>query len=360
MELNPEMFAKSLGMDLQEEERLQENITDLTGEGQPEPVEDGNTVEVEDLTLETSDSSLEGQEEGYQEDKGDVELTDESIFSALSERLGREVNSFEDLEVSSVENESDFASDRLKVINDYVKATGRTVEDYLATQSLDVSEMSDVEAIAKQIRLENPSLSKADVDAYVSHTYKLSEKDFTESERGFGKVQLARDAKGAKDYFNKIKDDFAQPMESSSMDKGISEEARTEWVSNMEGAVSDLEGIEFAINDNESFSYSFDEDTRSSLVDSNSNLDTFFDKYISEDGDWDYDSLNKDMFILNNFDNIVRSVANQYKGKGTEDIIQEIKNPSVSIDKRDASAPSKNPLEQMAAHILGNRNSLWG
>lgn len=39
------------------------------------------------------------------------------------------------------------------------------------------------------------------------------------------------------------------------------------------------------------------------------------------------------MFIRDNFEAIVRSVANQYRSKGTEQVINEIKNPSYKTEK---------------------------
>ena len=41
------------------------------------------------------------------------------------------------------------------------------------------------------------------------------------------------------------------------------------------------------------------------------------------------------MYILNNIDKIVRGVANQYRSKGTESVINEIKNPSFTQDKQE-------------------------
>ena len=52
------------------------------------------------------------------------------------------------------------------------------------------------------------------------------------------------------------------------------------------------------------------------------------DGYVDDNGNWDYDQLNTDMFILNNIDSIIKSVANHYKSQGTEEVVQELKNPS--------------------------------
>ena len=362
MEFNPEMFAKSLGQNLvTEDQATQDNVIDLTA---AETVD--NNIEGEAPAETSEDSSLTGGEAPEiidtpaDTDSPESVVNEEEVFKYLSERLGREVTSLDSFNQETPKvQEVNFASDRLKVINDFVEQTGRSVEDYMATQAMDVESMSATDAISKQLLIENPELSRAEVDAYIKHTYKQSEDDFTESERSFGKVQLMRDAKGAKDYFNKIKNDFAQPVAKEETQTAFDDGARKDWISTMEKNVNDLEGLSFQINDKEEFTYSFDDESRKGLVDHNSNLDNFFDKYTDKEGSWDFDKFNTDMFILSNFDKIIKSVANQYKGNGTEDVLNEITNPSFSPEKKDASDSKKSVLEQMAQQILGGNNSIW-
>ena len=85
----------------------------------------------------------------------------------------------------------------------------------------------------------------------------------------------------------------------------------------------------------------------------NSNLENFFDKYVDKSGDWNFDALNTDMYILNNIDKIVRGVANQYRSKGTESVINEIKNPSFTQDKQEAPAKQESTLDMLRRQILG-------
>ena len=69
--------------------------------------------------------------------KGEEISDDEVVLQYLSEKLGRDLSSFDDLNTPVSETESsDFASEQLRIINEYVKNTGRTVQDYLNTQSV--------------------------------------------------------------------------------------------------------------------------------------------------------------------------------------------------------------------------------
>ena len=167
-----------------------------------------------------------------------------------------------------------------------------------------------------------------------------------------GKVQLMKDAKAARDYFNEVKEEYAMPTESEN--SSISQKDREEWIGTMSAEVDDLDGISFAMNaQGEEFVYQLDDDARNEIKGYNSDLESFFDQYVDEGGNWDFDKLNTDMYILNNIDKIVRGVANQYRSKGTESVINEIKNPSFAQDKQDAPQKQQTTLDMLRKQILG-------
>ena len=80
---------------------------------------------------------------------------------------------------------------------------------------------------------------------------------------------------------------------------------------------------------------------------------------IEESGNWNFDKLNIDMFVLDNFQDIIRSVASQYRSKGTEQVVRDIKNPSFNNEPRSTTTQSKSILEQLDDQIHGGNNSLW-
>ena len=201
-------------------------------------------------------------------------------------------------------------------------------------------------------KLDNPNLTEAELNDYMATTYKMDKEEYNERQMNAGKVQLMKDARAARDYFNEVKEEYAMPRES--FDTGVSEEDRSEWINTMSSEVDDLEGISFAMNDKgEEFVYNLDDEARNEIKNYNSNLETFFDKYVDENGDWDFDALNTDMYVLNNMDKIVRGVANQYKSKGTESVINEIKNPSFTQDKQEAPQKQMSTLDMLRRQILG-------
>ena len=359
MDIRDELVKQFGGEVVQPESK--QNIVDLTGDEnqaveseQPVTQEQSNVIDLTgESSLNTEETTNVDEPQVSQQEEGEEISDDEVVLQYLSEKLGRDLTSFDDLNTTSVQTESnDFASEQLRVINDYVKNTGRTVQDYLNTQTVDLSNVSDDAVLKEYLRLDNPDLTEAELNDYMATTYKMDKEEYNERQMNAGKVQLMKDAKAARDYFNKVKEEYAMPNES--FDTGVSEEDRSEWINTMSSEVDDLEGISFAMNDKgEEFVYNLDDEARNEIKNYNSNLETFFDKYVDENGDWDFDALNTDMYVLNNMDKIVRGVANQYRSKGTESVINEIKNPSFTQDKQSAPQKQESTLDMLRRQILG-------
>ena len=338
----------------------QQNIIDLTGdenqpdESQPITEEQSNVIDLTgESSLNTEETTNVDEPEVYQQEEGEEISDDEIVLQYLSEKLGRDITSFDDLGNTEYETESnDFASEQLRVINDYVRNTGRTVQDYLNTQTVDLSDVSDDAVLKEYLRLDNPDLTEAELNDYMTATYKMDKEEYSTRDMNAGKVQLKNDARAAREYFNEVKQEYAMPDES--FDTGVSEEEKGEWLGQMESEVDDLEGLSFEMNDQgEEFVYNLDDEARQEIKNYNSNLENFFDKYVDENGDWDFDALNTDMYILNNVDKIIRGVANQYRSKGTESVINEIKNPSFTQDKQEAPQRQESTLDMLRRQILG-------
>lgn len=352
-----EQLVKNIGGEVVNNNPQEPNVVDLTGnENQPE--ESKTTTQEESNVVDlTKESSLNNEETSVEEapknDQTDDISDDEFVLQYLSEKLGRDINSFDDLNNNNQPVESnDFASDQLKVINDYIKTTGRTVQDYINTQTVDLSNVSDEAVLREYIRLDNPKLTDAELNDYLTETYRTDKEKHSAREMNAGKVQLTKDAKAARDYFNQIKQEYAMPSESKQ--QVLSDEDRQAWIGEMSNEVDDLDGISFPMNDKgEEYVYKLDDSARDEIKSYNSNLDTFFDKYVDESGKWDFDKLNTDMYILNNIDKIIRGVANQYRSKGTENVINEIKNPSFAQDKQEAPQRQQTTLDMLRKQILG-------
>ena len=178
MDIRDELVKQFGGEVVQPESK--QNIVDLTGdENQAVESEQPITEEQSNVIDLTGESSLNNEEttnveETYdsQSQEGEEISDDEIVLQYLSEKLGRDISSFDDFNNDGYETESnDFASDQLQVINDYVRDTGRTVQDYLNTQTVDLSNVSDNALMMEYLKLDNPNLTDAELNDYICLLY---------------------------------------------------------------------------------------------------------------------------------------------------------------------------------------------
>ena len=300
----------------------------------------------------------ESENETEPESSEEPAYSDEDFVEVLNEEFGTDYKTLEDFDEALEDKGANFANEQLEKMNKFVQETGRSVSDYLKTQEVDYKEMKDDVLMKEYLKQNNPDLTEKEIDLYYNATYKTDKKKYSDDEVALGNIQLKKDVKNARKEMMNLQDSYKMPVpdKDTGMTKDEADKLRTDWLSNMENEVDDLESISFAINETgEQFDFMLTPKHKEQIVKSNQNLDTFFDRYIDkESGKWDYDKLNLDMFIRDNFEAIVRSVANQYRSKGTEQVINEIKNPSYKTEKTPPTVEKKSIMEQISSKIFGD------
>lgn len=331
----------------------------LNNDVQESPTNEVVEEQQETQTQEPTTESVENEEE----------ISDAQLLShMLSEQYGQEfkdVSAFEDYMSSKYKTpentESQFANETLQQINEYVSKTGRTVEDFMMTQSLKPDEMSDQEAVMFMLERENPGLSKEDLKFYMEETYKLKAEDDS-NEKRFGEIALKKEAIRAKDEISKFKEHYKLPVSDIANAEKNAEEAKAQKDSFYNEVVEDMKGIEgltFEIDDKGTeFTFAINDDNRPDPEQYVNQLENFFQQYVDEGGNWDYDQLNTDMFILNNIDSIIKSVANHYKGQGTEEVVQELKNPSYEGKDANVNTDEEPTMAQQIYKAMQQNNHL--
>jgi len=191
--------------------------------------------------------------------------------------------------------------------------------------------MSDSDAVMFMLQRENPGLSKDDLKFFMEETYKLNAEDDS-SEKRFGTIAMKKEAMRARSEINEFKSHYNSPVADLANQQQMDEEVQAEkdsFYNDVVEDMSEIEGLTFEIDDKGTeFTFAINEDNRPDPQEYVNELDNFFTQYVDEEGNWNYDQLNTDMFILNNIDEIIKSVANHYKSQGTEEVVQELKNPS--------------------------------
>ena len=333
----PEQLQESIQSDLQgqpqQEQQPQETVS-------PQP-EAQTQPEVQELQSEPAPTGAESAEQ-YSDDE-----IESSVLGFLSERLGRDVTSFDDL--SPMQQEA-FVDERVKAIADFVETTGRSPRDWFAYQSLNPSEMDDATAVRVSLAAEYPNLAPDEINLLIKDKYKLDSDLYSEDELRLSKLQLKIDAQKAKQSIEEIRQRYNAPDPSISRQSVVTDD----WVSAMTNEVDSMTGIEFDLGNGNSFTFGLDDNQRSNIKDANSRLDSYFDSYIKDDGSWDFDTLNSHRVVLDNIDNIVASAYRQGLGDGQRNLVNKAANVNVNT----AQTPNNQNVNSVAEQLkqqLGNR-----
>ncbi len=323
-------------------------VIDLSGEQEapvqeePQQVEEAVSEEVQPEDVLTND---------YEEEEERLDI-DGLTLSTLSERLGTEFNSFDEIsDFLNREPEQQTIDERVQAIADFVNETGRDPVDWFYYQSLDPSEMDDMAVVKNQMKVENPYLSSEEVDLLVDNKYKLDDEVFDENEVKLSKLQLKMDAEKGRTSINSLREQYKTPERQAQQEETTSV-IDEQWVDAMTRETNDLEALSFDIGENE-FDFKVSDDYKRVLVEKNANLENYFDEYVQEDGSWDYDLLNSHRALIDNIDEIVNSVYQQGLGDGQRGLVERTANVSMESPQQTGGEQRASNVAQQLADALG-------
>jgi len=111
-----------------------------------------------------------------------------------------------------------------------------------------------------------------------------------------------------------------------------------------------LEALSFELPGGE-FNFGITDEYKSQLIEKNSNLETFFDQYIGQDGQWDYDTFNTHRALVDNIDAIAKSIYQQGLSDGQRKIVDQAANVSARTPNI-GTGNNTNNLEQQILDAL--------
>tara|TARA_Y100001973_G_C5204408_1_gene340413 strand:- start:2201 stop:3322 length:1122 start_codon:yes stop_codon:yes gene_type:complete len=150
--------------------------------------------------------------------KVDGALTDDSVLSYIKDRYGKEVNNLNDLFEAQASNE-DLPEDVATFLK-YKKDTGRGIEDFLAiNKDYDSADPDDV--LYEYWKQTKPHLDDDDIDFEIESRFNFDEELDDEGEIKKRKIAKKEELVKAKEYLNKLKEQYQMPLESRA--KGATE-----------------------------------------------------------------------------------------------------------------------------------------
>ena len=119
--------------------------------------------------------------------------------------------------------------------------------------------------------------------------------------------------------------------------------------------VKKVDSIDIDINPKDKFSYKLEQEAKEKISNTYKDINQFFKRYINPDGTENIQKFVKDMAILENFENIVRSASSYSKGAGREDVIKDIKNPDFQGSNKQDQGSGKLSIAAQAAKEIFKR-----
>lgn len=337
-----------------ESTEVEEQTEEAVAEEQAEEV-----VETPELNEEVDTALTE--DETTEEDNISDEEYEEILVQAVGEMLGLEGMSKEQL-LERLDTEQTPAPVELdpavKAIADFVEETGRSVEEWFAYQSLNPSEMDDVTVMKNNLQQQYPDLSDEDATLLLENKYKLDSDLNTEQDVRLGALQLKMDATNARKELESTRSKYLAPVKNEEpaaapAPEEIESPITAEWISAMSSVADDMEALEFNVGKDQSFAFGISDTYKSELKQSNAKMDEYFDQYISEGGDWDFEKLNVHRTILDNIENIVDAAFKQGLSQGTSNVVKQAVNPS-NVNPNSSNAPTSASSEDKVRQQILN------
>ena len=292
-------------------------------------------------------ASTEAVEEPMQENESDFD----SFLGQLQENSEMQPSEGEQ------ENSEVFELDpRVQAIADFVESTGRDPGDWFAYQSLNTEGMDDLTAVRVEMSTSYPNLSSDEVDVLLKRKYKLDENMYDEEEIAASKVDLKIAAQNARDTIGEIQENFAAPVQQESMDD--SSIVDDQWINDMVQDVNELEQIEFDLGNDKTFSFGVDATYKDQLKRKNVEIESFFDDYVEEGGNWNFDKWNTDRTIMDNLPNIVQSIYRQGLSDGQRNVVETAANVDAtapSLEQKVQSNPVAESIRQALEEEIGSQ-----
>jgi hypothetical protein len=319
----------------------QENITPET-----EPSEDIVVEEPQpDSSLTTPQEEPEAPQPETQpevstpEPAAEVEVTEEMILQSLSEKLGREINSFEDLtpEPAQVVEEDPY----IKELKEWREKTGRPIEDWIKFQK-DYDSMSSIDVAREYLQYRYPDLNNEELELELSRF--TPDEDDESSDVTRKNLELKKLATDARKTLKELKSEFSTPVQSETTLSKEQQEAinfynqyKEEYAKSQQVSEANAKGIQNQIQSLEKIPLQLDSDLSIDFVvpgDKKSKLGEFtnMDHWKNKDGSTNYSAVVSDYAFLQNKEAIIKLAYEQgvAKGKADDDKAQR----NITLDAR--------------------------
>lgn len=314
---------------------LPEN-TDLGSQDEPviEPVNPTPENIGNDELPENSSLEPETQEPPIQNELNNkVEINDELALKYLNEKLGKQVNSFDELIEVKVENPLN-DDPYLKSLYEWRQKTGRPIEEFQKYQK-DYNSVDDFEVARELLQLEYPTLTSDEIQLELER-YAPDELD-DDREAAYKRLELKKLATRGREVLSSFKADLEKPSEALlspelKQDLELARTVKENYARQQEETKVYSENIRLSSQKTETFEINLGDDLKLNFRipdESKKELPTLIETmphWRNEDGSWNHQAVVNDAIKIKHFDDMLKLAYEQGLNSGKEELIAETKN----------------------------------
>jgi len=277
----------------------------------------------------------------------EVDLDDNKVLSYLGKRWNKEITSLDDL-VQEREQAEELPED-VSAFLKYKRETGRGIEDFMKL-NVDYSTMDEDSLLYQYAKDQNPGLDADEVKFELETKFSFDE-DF-DDDKHIKKVKLERkkELNKAREYFNKLKEQYKAPLESrdafvpqeekeayesykqykqTATSEQEEQQKRSKYFADKTNELfSDkFEGFKFNIDENKAVT--FKPADAKTLLNEQSSLGNFVNKFLNEEGYLkDAELFHRAIAIASN----PEKFAKFFYEKGMTEAVETVSKESKNID----------------------------
>lgn len=341
------------------EETQTEEITNTEEVNTEETVEGSTNTETEtEEKVETTEetSSLNTEETTVEETTTETtevvqpEVTEEMLLQTLSEKLGREISSFDDL----TPQDPLAGNEYVKGLLEWQNKTGRPIEDYVKFQK-NFDEVADIDIAREYLQIKYPTLNADEIQFELERNF-IADEDDLDSDAKLKNLELKKFATEGRTKLNELRMDLGKPnpqaftaevQEKLDFATKVQEQIEAnnkfqeQYTADATKAVGTVESIELPLGETKlNFKVETSKEVLTDMVLNASH-------WKNEDGSTNHAAVARDAAILANFEKMLQIAYEQGKSSGTDEVIQETKNTTLgdTVTSKPAQAQSGKGIE---------------
>jgi hypothetical protein len=289
------------------------------------------------------------------------EIDEQVIFKNLSEKLGREITSYEDL-ATAPEVELD---PEVKAFNDWKQKTGRPLQDFFKF-SQDFTKLGDSDVAREFLQLEYPEFNSDEINLELENL--LPNEDDLDSEAAKRALELKKYATKGRKALEGLKVDLGEPSTASftpeikkqlEYAKQVQSQIESnqgeqkEYSESITKTALATEGMKLNLSDDLSIDFKISDKDKKGIP----QLINEMPHWRTEDGKWNHQAVVQDAIKIKHFDAMVKLAYEQGLNSGKDDLLKKAKNSTLGNPQGNANQPqgTKKPIIDGIDKMLGGQ-----